>query len=414
MLRPCPPNLDRRERKHWYHQRNFYVKLAGLQDEWVGFSNDEAESGEGSEDESQEQESDGFSDEIVDEPIEIPRIKRRRTAKDTSSEVEDADEATRHHMLTNDLGFQSSHVVKPVVPPLGRDSRHNRKLRRRLSPPTAILTRYTKASTSETTSSETTERSNSISHHAVPPNPSRSNARHSSAEKASSKNASTQTTLSYSSAGSILLEEADQISSEGGVEGLLSISHNGMQHSNSRLVSRHLSNQDSGLHTSPNVAHLNPMLVTAFPSSSIDSCAMRAASFSRIAPAKQKTFFPALGQHSPADVFAVTSPTRASLIDSSISVAASSTGIGGVALDGHLGSKCPAEVQFVNSMPVTALQVPIGRPTVASNALTQVAPHLLAGDNIVDVENLRRSILLGTIMVRVLNCLSYKKFVYAI
>ncbi|TGO48161.1 hypothetical protein BCON_0249g00090 [Botryotinia convoluta] len=345
----CPAGLNYKERKHWHHQKKFYTKIAEQQVEWPGISDDEEKSAEAPE----------------------------------NSEDENVDEVTGHHRLTNDLGSPSSPVAEPVVPLLERGLSHSRKLRTRSLLPTAIgrnITRYTKAYSSETTRSETTG--------TIELNLSPCCASKSIAEQYQTfqyrelffKNASTQTILSYSPAASIVLEEAAQKSPEGGREGLLSMSHNGLQHSNSRLVSRNLSKEDRGIHTSPNVAHLKPMLATAFPSSTIGSCAMRAASSSRIAPEKPTAFFPALGQHFPADVFAVTSPTRALLIDSSISVAVSSTIISEAALDGHLGSKFPVEVQLVNPMPV-------GRPAVASNTSMQVAPRLLAGDTIIDVEN---------------------------
>ncbi|KAF7932415.1 hypothetical protein EAE99_003655 [Botrytis elliptica] len=204
-----------------------------------------------------------------------------------------------------------------------------------------------------------------------------SNTRRPSADKFSSKNASTQTNFSYSSAASVFLEEADQISSADGTTGLLSMSQNGIEHSNGRLVSNSLSKQHRGIHTSPNLAHVTSMLATEVSSSTIGSCVMHATSPSKIAPAKPTAFFPSLDQQPPAAVFSVAaSPTRVlPIIDSSLSVAASSTNIGGVALNGHLRSEFPAQVQLFDSIPATALQIPVGRPVVTSNASMQVLPR---------------------------------------
>ncbi|TGO19305.1 hypothetical protein BTUL_0005g01550 [Botrytis tulipae] len=119
------------------------------------------------------------------------------------------------------------------------------------------------------------------------------------------------------------------------------------------------------------------MVATAFPSSAIASCAMHATSPSRIGPAEPTDFFPALGQHPPAAVFAVAaSPTRVlPIIDSSLSVEASSTNIGGPAPDGHLRSQFPAQVQPFDSIPATALQTPVGRSAIVSIASMQVSPR---------------------------------------
>ncbi|TGO22279.1 hypothetical protein BPAE_0175g00070 [Botrytis paeoniae] len=386
--REGPAGLNYKKRKHWHHQKKFYTKIAGMQEEWLGFSDDEEEPAEAPEDRSQQQEFNGFSDEIDDGPIEFPRLREPRTSTDTSSEDENFDEVTRHHRLTNDLGSPSSPVAEPVVPLLERGLSHSRKLRTRSSLPTSIgrVTSHPRPRTPVRS-----ERSNSISHHAAPPNLSQSNTRRPSADKFSSRNVSTQTNLSYSSTASVLLEEADQISSAGGTEGLLSMSHDGMEHSNSRLVTRNISKQDRGIHTSPNVAHVTSMLATAFQLSTIGSCAMRATLLSRIAPAKPRAFFPALDQHPPAAVFAVASPTRVlPIINSSLSVAASSTNIGGVALDGHLRSEFPAQVQLFNSIPATALQIPIGWPAAASNASMQVSPRPSSDgtiNEIIDADN---------------------------
>ncbi|TGO19306.1 hypothetical protein BTUL_0005g01560 [Botrytis tulipae] len=116
VVRDCPPGLNYKSRKHWHHQRNFYVKLAGMQDEWVGFSGGEEGSAEGSKDESQEQGFMGF----------------------LNDGVEDVDRAAGHHRLTNDLGIPSPPVVQPVVPLLDRGLSHSRKVRKKSSPPTAI------------------------------------------------------------------------------------------------------------------------------------------------------------------------------------------------------------------------------------------------------------------------------------
>ncbi|KAF7926150.1 uncharacterized protein EAE98_006445 [Botrytis deweyae] len=203
-----------------------------------------------------------------------------------------------------------------------------------------------------------------------------SNTRRPSADKFSSKNASTQTKFSYSSAASVFLEEADQISSAGGTTGLLSMSQNGIEHSNGRLVSSSLSKQHRGIHTSPNLAHVTSMLATEVPSSTIGSCVMHATSPSKIAPAKPTAFFPSLCQQPPAAVFSVAaSPRVLPIIDSSLSVAASSTNIGCVALNGHLRSEFPAQVQLFDSIPATALQIPVGRPAFTSNASMQVLPR---------------------------------------
>ncbi|KAF7888998.1 hypothetical protein EAF00_009298 [Botryotinia globosa] len=154
------------------------------------------------------------------------------------------------------------------------------------------------------------------------------------------------------------------------------MSHNGMEHSNSRLVSSNLLKQERCVYTSPNFAQVRSMVAKAFPSSAIASCAMHATSPSRIGPAEPTDFFSALGKHSPAAVFAVAaSPTGVSpIVDSSIYVEASSTNIGGVALDGHLRSEFPAQVQLFYSIPATALQTPVGQPAVASNPSMQVSP----------------------------------------
>ncbi|KAF5871335.1 uncharacterized protein Bfra_007851sa [Botrytis fragariae] len=377
--RVCPPGLSYKSRKHWHHQKKFYHKIAGMQEEWPGFSDDEEEPAEAPKDRSEHVKFIGFADEIDDRPIPFPRIEKLRTSKNTFSEDENVDEVTAHHRLTNNREIPSSHVVKPVVPLLGRDLSHSRKLRKRSSPPTAIgrVSRHaplkTRARSLRTLRvipkharlrlrvQRQQERSNSISHHAAPPNLSQSQTRCPSAKNLSSKNASTQTILPYSSTASILLEEADQISSE-----------------------------DRGLHNSSSVAHGNSMLATAFPSPTIGPCAMRAVPSSGIAPAKPTAFFPALGQHSPADVLAVTSSTRALIIDSSLSVAASSKNIDGVALDGHLRSEFAAQVQLFDSIPATALQIPVDRPAVDSNAYMQVSPRPLADvtiNEIIDADN---------------------------
>ncbi|TGO49644.1 hypothetical protein BOTNAR_0423g00060 [Botryotinia narcissicola] len=369
--------------------RNFYVKLAGMQDEWVGFSDGEEGSAEGSKDESQEQGFMGFLNEFDHEPIKIPRIKRHRTAKDTSSGVEDIDRAAGHHRLTNDLEIPSPPVVEPVVPLLDRGSFHSRKTRSRSLRASRVTPKHTRL---RSRVQRQQERSNSIFYNVAPPNLSQSNTRHSSTEKFSSKGASTQINLSYSSAVSVPSEESDQTPSAGGTAGLLSMSHNGMDHSNSRLVSSNLSKQDRRIHTSRNVAKVTSMVPTAFSSSAIASCAMHATLPSRIGPAEPTAFFPALGQHPPAAVFAVAaSPIRVlPIIDSSLSVEASSTNIGGPALDGHLKQEFPAQVQLFDSIPATALQTPVGRPAIASIASMQVSPRpSLNGtiNEIIDAEN---------------------------
>ncbi|TEY52011.1 hypothetical protein BOTCAL_0261g00110 [Botryotinia calthae] len=117
---------------------------------------------------------------------------------------------------------------------------------------------------------------------------------------------------------------------------------------------------------------------------------MSAASPSKIVSAKPMAPFPAVGQPSSADMSAVASSTRALLVDSNLSVAVSSTINVGVALDGRLGSKFPAEVQLVNPMPVTTLQMPVSGLAVTSNAPMQIEPHLLADETInkiIDADN---------------------------
>ncbi|THV55133.1 hypothetical protein BGAL_0013g00180 [Botrytis galanthina] len=222
-----------------------------------------------------------------------------------------------------------------------------------------------------------------------------SNTRHSSADKFSSRDASTQTNLSYSSAVSVLLEKPHQTSSAGGTTGLLSMCHNGMEHSNSRLVSSNISKQDERI--SPNVTQAASMVAKSFPSA-IGSCAMHATSLSRIAPAEPTDFFLELGQHPPAAVLAVAaSPTRVlPIIDSSLSVAASSTDIGGVALDGHLRSEFPAQVQLFDSIPATASQTPVGRSAIASNASMQVSPRPLRNDTINEIIDTVNSLMFNT------------------
>lgn len=171
--------------------------------------------------------------------------------------------------------------------------------------------------------------------------------------------------------------------------------HNGMEHSNSRLVSSNISKQDELI--SPNVTQAASMVAKAFPSA-IGSCAMHATSPSRIAPAEPTDFFLELGQHPPAAVFAVAaSPKRAlPIIDSSLSVATSSTEIGGVALDGHLRSEFPAQVQLFDSIPATAPQTPVGRSAMASNAPIQVSPRPLPNDTINEIIDTDNSLMFNT------------------
>ncbi|ATZ58490.1 hypothetical protein BCIN_16g02590 [Botrytis cinerea B05.10] len=167
-----------------------------------------------------------------------------------------------------------------------------------------------------------------------------------------------------------------------------------IQHSNQDRVTIEVSSPcrgGCGIPTSSNVAHFNPTLATAFQSSTVGSCAMSAASPSKILPAKPMAPFPAVGQPPSADMSAVASSTRTLLIGSSLSVALSSTINVGVALDGRLGSKFPAEVQFVNPITVTILKMPVDPPAFTSNTPMQVEPHFLVDETInkiIDADNL--------------------------
>ncbi|TGO37220.1 hypothetical protein BHYA_0102g00050 [Botrytis hyacinthi] len=300
----CPPGLNYKLRKHWHHQKKFYVKLTGMQGEWVGISDEEEGPAEGSEDESEHVAFIGLADEIDDRPMPFPRIEKLRTSKNTSSEDENVAEVTGHHRVTDDADLLSSHVVKSVVARLRRDLSHSRKVHKRLSPPTDIgkLSRYRLVrkpvrfvKTARVAPKDTPlrlrvqrrqERSNSTSYHAAPPNLSQSNTR-------------------------------------------------------------------------------------------------------RPSPI---AFFSALGQHPPAPVFVVAaSPTRVlPIIDSSLSVAASSTNIGGGALDDHLISEFPPQVQLFDSIAATALQTPFGRPAIASNTSMQMSLRPSPDgtiDEIIDADN---------------------------
>ncbi|EMR81500.1 hypothetical protein BcDW1_9899 [Botrytis cinerea BcDW1] len=349
------------------------------------FSKDEENSVEAAaDDESQEVDFIGFSGGIDEEPFGIPRIKKRRTTKDTSSEVEDFGEVTGHQRLTGVRGVPFSPVVEPVLSLVEKDSSRDQKLRVRSAPMTSKskASRYahlkTRASSLGTLSIRSKnvrlrlrvqrqqERSNSSSHRATPPKPSQGNTRRPNADKSSSKDASTQTILSHSS----------------------------IQHSNQDRVTIEVSSPcrgGCGIPTSSNVAHFNPTLATAFQSSTVGSCAMSAASPSKILPAKPMAPFPAVGQPPSADMSAVASSTRTLLIGSSLSVALSSTINVGVALDGRLGSKFPAEVQFVNPITVTILKMPVDPPAFTSNTPMQVEPHFLVDETInkiIDADNL--------------------------
>ncbi|KAM0136323.1 hypothetical protein ACHAP3_004552 [Botrytis cinerea] len=389
--RECPAGLNCKDRRRWNHQKNYFTKLVEWQTKWPGFSKDEENSVEAAaDDESQEGDFIGFSDGIDEEPFEIPRIKKRLTTKDTSSKVEDVGEVTGHQRFTSARGVPFLPVVEPVLSLVEKDSSRDQKLRVRSAPKTSkskasryahLKTRASSLGTSSIRSKNVRlrlrvqrqqERSNSSSHQATPPKPSQGNTRRPSADKSSSKYASTQTILSHSSVASILLGEATQRSSEDGREGLLSIG-------------------GCGIPTSSNVAHFNPTLATAFQSSTIGSCAMSAASPSKILPAKPMAPFPAVSQPPSADMSAVASSARTLLIGSSLSVALSSTINVGVALDGRLGSKFPAEVQFVNSIPVTTLQMLVDPPAFTSNKPMQVEPHFLVDETInkiIDADNL--------------------------
>ncbi|TEY52010.1 hypothetical protein BOTCAL_0261g00100 [Botryotinia calthae] len=296
--RPCPPGLNYKERKHWHHQKKFYTKVAGQQEEWLGCSDNEETSVEAAaDDESQEEDFIGFSDDVDEEPAEIPRIEKGRTTKDTSSEFEDVDDVTVPHRLTSVRGVPLSPVVEPVLSLVEKDSSRDQKLRARSAPKTSksrasryahLRTRASSVRTSRITPKyahlrlrvqRQQERSNSSSHQTAPLKPSQVNTRRSSADKSSSKDASAQTILSYSSAASIniLLGEATHRSSEDGRECLFSMSHHQIQHSNTRQASKNLSNQDRatievsspcrggcGIPTSSKVAQFNPTLAMAF------------------------------------------------------------------------------------------------------------------------------------------------------
>ncbi|KAM0177528.1 hypothetical protein ACHAPF_004112 [Botrytis cinerea] len=411
--RECPAGLNCKDRRRWNHQKMYFTKLVEWQTKWPGFSKDEENSVEAAaDDESQEGDFIGFSDGIDEEPFEIPRIKKRLTTKDTSSKVEDVGEVTGHQRLTSARGVPFLPVVEPVLSLVEKDSSRDQKLRVRSAPKTSkskasryahLKTRASSLGTSSIRSKNVRlrlrvqrqqERSNSSSHQATPPKLSQGNTRRPSADKSSSKYASTQTILSHSSLASILLGEATQRSSEDGREGLLSMSHRQIQHSNQDRVTIEVSSPcrgGCGIPTSSNVAHFNPTLATAFQSSTIGSCTMSAASPSKILPAKPMAPFPAVSQPPSADMSAVASSARTLLIGSSLSVALSSTINVGVALDGRLGSKFPAEVQFVNSIPVTTLQMLVDPPAFTSNKPMQVKPHFLVDETInkiIDADNL--------------------------
>ncbi|KAF7897777.1 uncharacterized protein EAF01_008743 [Botrytis porri] len=307
-----------------------------MQNEWFEFSDNEGASGEGSKDKSQEQEFNGFSNEISDEPIEIPRLKRYRIEKDIPNRVQDI-KATGYQKLTNVIKISILCIFKSIVSLFKKDSYYNQKLHSK--------------STSQTAKNRGTK--------------------YRRIDAADGPACLDMMCGTLREGISILKgpEEANQISSEGGIDGLFSMSHNGMEHSNTRLVSKKLLKQDRGIRTSSNVPHVNPMLTTIFTSSTIGSCAIRAASTSRIAPANPKVSF----QHWANSLLLI------------LSVAASSTNIDGVVLDGHLRSEFPAQVQLFDSIPATALQIPVGRPAVSSNTSMKVAPRTLADDTVNEI-----------------------------
>ncbi|KAM0310784.1 hypothetical protein ACHAO8_007771 [Botrytis cinerea] len=399
MERECPAGLNCKDRRRWNHQKKYFTKLT----EWLGFSKDEENSVEAAaDDESQEVDFIGFSGGIDEEPFGIPRIKKRRTTKDTSSEVEDFGEVTGHQRLTGVRGVPFSPVVEPVLSLVEKDSSRDQKLRVRSAPMTSKskASRYahlkTRASSLGTLSIRSNnvrlrlrvqrqqKRSNSSSHRATPPKPSQGNTRRPNADKSSSKDASTQTILSHSSVASILQEKR--------LKNLQKMAEKACSQCLNLIYNIRIKIEGGcGIPTSSNVAHFNPTLATAFQSSTVGSCAMSAASPSKILPAKPMAPFPAVGQPPSADMSAVASSTRTLLIGSSLSVSLSSTINIGVALDGRLGSKFPAEVQFVNPITVTILKMPVDPPAFTSNTPMQVEPHFLVDETInkiIDADNL--------------------------